>query len=68
MTSKRNVIQTKPHTNILRFNSNCRIAKELSKQIEDETDMDKILGDEAGDIVMSAVMLTEITDSTLLRT
>lgn len=30
--------------------------------------MDKILGDEAGDIVMNAVVLTEITDSSLSRT
>jgi hypothetical protein len=68
LTSKRNVIQTKPYTNILKFNRNSRIHMELSKSIENETDMDKILGDEAGDIVMNAVMLTEITDSQLART
>lgn len=62
LTSKRNVIQTKPYTNILKFNPNSKIASELSVKIENETDMDKILGDEAGDIVMNAVILTEITD------
>jgi hypothetical protein len=61
------VIQTKNNTNILRFHPTSRIATELSKVIEDETDMDKILGDEASDIVMNAVVLTEITDSNLAR-
>eukprot|EP00347_Sterkiella_histriomuscorum_P019882 403339949 len=68
LTSKRNVIQTKQYTNILRFNPQARIAKELTKKIENETDMDKVLGDEAGDIVMNAVILTEITDAQLSRT
>ncbi|CDW75388.1 alpha telomere binding protein [Stylonychia lemnae] len=67
LTSKRNVIQTKNNTNILRFHPSSRIATELSKVIEDETDMDKVLGDEASDIVMNAVVLTEITDSSLAR-
>lgn len=52
----------------MRFHPSSRIATELTKEIEDETDMDKILGDEAGDIVMNAVVLTEITDSSLSRT
>jgi len=46
----------------LRFHQSSKISTELCKKIEDETDMDKILGDEASDIVMNAVVLTEITD------
>ena len=61
-TSNRNLIQTKTNTNILRFHQSSKISTELCKKIEDETDMDKILGDEASDIVMNAVVLTEITD------
>lgn len=68
MTTKRNVIQIKPYTNILRFHPLSKIASELSKQIEDETDLDKAFADEQGDIVMNAIILTEITDPTLAKT
>lgn len=68
LTTKRNVIQIKPYTNILRFHPQSKISLDLCRQIEEETDMDKVFADEQGDIVMNAIILTEITDSSLAKT
>jgi hypothetical protein len=62
MTTKRDVIQLKPYTNILRIHPESRIYKEMYRAIEDETDTDKLLLDDAGEILMSPVIYTEITN------
>lgn len=67
LTSKRNLINTKPYTNILKFHPSSRISVELTKNIEDETDIDKVYNDESGEIVMNPVIYTEITDNSLTK-
>ena len=63
LTTKRDVIQVKPYTNILRISPQARVHQELSNLIEDETDTDKLLLDDANDILMSPVIYTEITNA-----
>ena len=62
LTTKRDVIQVKPYTNILRISSHCKIQQELWKAIEDETDTDKLLLDDSSEVLMSSVIYTEITN------
>lgn len=64
LTTKRDVIQVKPYTNILRISSHCKIQQELWKAIEDETDTDKLLLDDSSEVLMSSVIYTEITNPT----
>lgn len=52
MTTKRNVIQIKPYTNIIRFHPTSRVYQEQSKGIEEETEKDKMLADESNDMIM----------------
>lgn len=66
-TSKRNIINIKPYTNILRFHQSSKISKELSLCIEDETDIDKVYNEESSEIVMNPVIYSEITDSNLAK-
>ena len=65
LTTKRDVIQVKPYTNILRIYPESKICKELGKTIEDETDTDKLLLDDAGDILLTPVIYTETTTQNL---
>ena len=64
LTTKRDVIQVKPYTNILRIPRESKLFHDLSKQIDDEKDTDKLLLEDdeegSGDIVMSPVIYTEI--------
>ena len=62
LTTKRDVISVKPYTNILKISSESRLYKELSKAIEDETDTDKLLLDDANEVLMSPVIYTEINN------
>ena len=62
LTTKRDVISVKPYTNILKISSESRLYKELSKTIEDETDTDKLLLDDATEVLMSPVIYTEIVN------
>jgi hypothetical protein len=64
LTTKRDVIQVKPYTNILRISSHCKIQQDLWKAIEDETDTDKLLLDDSSEVLMSSVIYTEITNPT----
>ena len=66
-TSKRNIINIKPYTNILRFHQSSKVSKELSLSIEDETDIDKVYNEESSEIVMNPVIYSEITDSNLAK-
>ncbi len=52
----------KPVTNILRISPHCKIQKELLEAIKDETDTDKLLLDDASEVLMSPVIYTEITN------
>jgi len=65
MTSNRNVISCKPSTNILRFTQKNAIVQEMRQQIEDETTADKMMLDDAHEVIMSPVLYTEITDSAM---
>lgn len=58
ITSKRNVIQCKPSTNILRFTQKNTIVQEMKSKIEDETDADKMMLEDANEIIMSPVLYT----------
>lgn len=60
LTTKRDVIQVKPYTNIMRICPHSRVHKELVKAIEDETDTDKLLLDDSTEVLMSPVIYTEI--------
>lgn len=62
LTTKRDVIQVKPYTNILRLHPESRLHQELCRAIEDETDTDKLLLDDANEVLMSPVIYTEITN------
>ena len=63
VVSKRNVLQCKNNTNILRFTQNNPIMAEMQATVEDETEEDKLkLDDSNTEVLMSPVMLTEITD------
>ena len=66
LTTKRDVISVKPYTNILKISSESRLYKELHKAIEDETDTDKLLLDDATEVLMSQVIYTEITNTQFL--
>jgi hypothetical protein len=61
LTTKRNVIQVKPFTNILKFYANSKIVKDLSSEIEDETNQDKLLIDDTSEVIMSPEIITNIT-------
>ena len=62
LTTKRDVIQIKPYTNILRINPECRIYQELYKMIQDESEADKLMLDDASEVLMSQVIYTDITN------
>lgn len=60
-TSKRNIVETKPSTNILRFTAQNAIVKEMQDKVEQETDKDKMMIDDDAEIIMSPIMYTCIT-------
>jgi hypothetical protein len=62
ITSKRNVIQCKPSTNILRFTYKNTIVQEMKSKILDETNADKMMLEDSNEIIMSPVLYTEITN------
>lgn len=62
MTSNRNIISCKPSTNILRFTHKNAIVQEMRQSIEDETDADKMMLDDAHEVIMTPILYTEITD------
>ena len=62
ITSKRNIIETKPSTNILRFTKQNAIIKEMKQKVEDETVNDQMMLNEDFEVIMSPVMFTEITN------
>ena len=62
ITSKRNVISCKPSTNILRFTQKNSIVQEMKQKIEVETADDKMMLDDANEVIMSPVIYTEITN------
>ena len=62
ITSKRNVISCKPSTNILRFTQKNSIVQEMKQKIEVETAADKMMLDDANEVIMSPVIYTEITN------
>ena len=62
LTSKRNVISCKPSTNILRFTHKNSIVQEMKQSIEAETAADKMMLDDANEVIMSPVIYTEITN------
>ncbi len=51
----------------MRFHHSSKISEELSKNIEDETDIDKVYNEESSEIVMNPVIYSEITDSNLAK-
>jgi len=61
-TSKRNMIISKNLTNVLRFMPQMLIVKDLQKLIQDCTDEDKMIFDDANEVLMSPVIYTEIID------
>ena len=61
-TTKRDVIQVKAHTNILKISHESKIYQELLTQIKEESDTDKLLLDDASEVLMSSVIYTEITN------
>jgi hypothetical protein len=65
MTSNRNVISCKPSTNILRFTHKNAIVQEMKQSIEDETSADKMMLDDAHEVIMSPILYTEITDQSM---
>lgn len=62
IASKRNVIEIRPSTNILRFTFRNEIVKIMRNKIENETTADKMMLEDANEIIMSPIMLTEITN------
>lgn len=66
LTTKRDVISVKPYTNILKISAESRLYQELSKAIEDETDTDKLLLDDASEVLMSPVIYTEIKNEVFM--
>ena len=67
ITSKRNVINYKPSTNILRFTQRNSIVQEMKQKIEDETAADKMMLDDVNETIMSPVLFTEITNPDYLK-
>ena len=61
ITSKRNVIEMKPSTNILRFTQKNAIVQEMRQKVEQETIADKMMLEDDSEIIMSPVMFTEVT-------
>jgi hypothetical protein len=66
LTTKRDVISVKPYTNILRISPESKLYQELVKAIADETDTDKLLLDDASEVLMSPVIYTEIKNEAFL--
>lgn len=66
-TSKRNIIETKPSTNILRFTAKNAIVQELKKNVESETIADKMMLEDDKEIIMSPVLMTEITQPDAMK-
>jgi hypothetical protein len=66
LTTKRDVISVKPYTNILRISPESKLYQELVKAIADETDTDKLLLDDASEVLMSPVIYTEIKNDAFL--
>ena len=62
-TSKRNIVETKPSTKILRFTAENAIVKEMQEKVESETVADKMMLDDDQEVIMSPVLYTEITAS-----
>jgi len=62
ITSKRNVIETRPSTNIMRFTFKNSIVQEMRQKIETETVADKMMLEDANEVIMSPVIFTEITN------
>lgn len=68
LTTKRDVIQIKPYTNILRIHPESRIYKDVYKVIQDESETDKLLLDDASEVLMSPVIYTDITNTSYSAT
>lgn len=62
-TSKRNMIIAKNLTNVLKFTPQMLIVKDLQKLIQDQTDEDKIIFEDANEVIMSPVIFTELLNS-----
>lgn len=62
ITSKRNVIETRPSTNIMRFTFKNAIVHEMRQKIEKETVEDKMMLEDNNEVIYSPVIFTEITD------
>ena len=67
ITSKRNVIETRPSTNIMRFTFKNAIVQEMRQKIETETVADKMMLEDANEVIMSPVIFTEITNHDLSK-
>lgn len=62
-TSKRNIVETKPSTNILRFTAQNAIVAEMLEKVEQENEKDKMMIDDDSEVIMSPVLYTRITDT-----
>lgn len=60
-SSRRNVIVCKAITNIIRFLSCSKIVIEMQRTIENLKDSEKIIFDDAGEVLMNPITLTEPT-------
>ena len=67
ITSKRNVIEIRPSTNILRFTFKNAIVQEMKRDILPETAQDKMMLEDESEIIMNPVIFTEITDPELAK-
>jgi len=63
ITSKRNLLEVRPGTNILRFTQSNPIILEMKETVEGESEADKLMMDEANaETLMKPITFTEITD------
>jgi len=62
-TTKRNVLETTPQSNILKFTAKSGILREMRDSIPEETLEDKMMLDDANEILLEPIFYTEITSS-----
>lgn len=62
-TTKRNVLETTLQTNILKFTAKSGILREMRESIPEETLEDKMMLDDANEILLEPIFYTEITSS-----
>ena len=67
ITSKRNVIEVSPKTNIMKFTHNNCIIREMNQNIEMETVADQMQLDDYSEVLMTPVPYTEITDLEMVK-